>query len=532
MKERVVTMRSSRLLIALAFLVGATAEAQTVFDVAAARRLPEGAPKASDVIMRSLRIRTANEKDPLDTLQALRDFHVTRLEWAYINNSGFIQKVRSAGCFFGGAVSAPSYSKENKGPEWFEQVVIVDLDGNPIIAPWKRNWSRTLWGCMNNPELERGYLEDLKRYIDAGAQVMQRDEPEGNLNAARWGGCFCAHCMAAFRVWLGENTTGDKRAALGIADLEAFDYRAVLKEQDAPVGDAFGKWKGGELKNLFVEFQTQATVAFHQRTRAAIDAHAGRRVPFSCNNGARHWGEVHLGFDWTFGELSFGHARPQHIDDVMRQAVELDRCQVVSMPKSTKWQETLEEIERRTRQTTAMSYACGGHCMAPWDVYMPGDTPRYFGTPEQYADLFGFIRAAAPYLDGYEEAGVAGYALKETRYGDTPPVSVTGNDHCCAVVRVVPGRPDLPVAIHLVDWNPSPKPVALRLNLTRFFGDAAFTARLMTPREYVRSEHEHAQESGTFDGLAQTASLEVSAHGDIAVPALIPWGIMLVEKEK
>jgi hypothetical protein len=32
---------------------------------------------------------------------------------------------------------------------------------------------------MNNPELERGYTAYLKKYVDAGAQIMQRDEPGG-----------------------------------------------------------------------------------------------------------------------------------------------------------------------------------------------------------------------------------------------------------------------------------------------------------------------------------------------------------------
>ena len=33
------------------------------------------------------------------------------------------------------------------------------------------------------------------------------------------------------------------------------------------------------------------------------------------------------------------------------------------------------------------------------------------GKPEEYADLYGFVRANAEYLDGYEEAAVAGPGL-------------------------------------------------------------------------------------------------------------------------
>ena len=47
--------------------------------------------------------------------------------------------------------------------------------------------------------------------VDAGAQVMQRDEPGCNFNATRWGGCFCTHCIPAFRQYLAKNTAADQR---------------------------------------------------------------------------------------------------------------------------------------------------------------------------------------------------------------------------------------------------------------------------------------------------------------------------------
>ena len=92
----------------------------------------------------------------------------------------------------------------------------------------------------------------------------------------------------------------------------------------APVGDAYARWDGGQVKQWFAEFQTQATVAFHRRTRNALDAYAGRRVPFSCNNGVRTWGAIERGFDWAFGELSYGHASPAYLHAAMRRAA--SRC--------------------------------------------------------------------------------------------------------------------------------------------------------------------------------------------------------------
>ncbi len=500
-------------------------------EIARARRYPVGAPKSSDVIMRSLRLHPTNKKDPHDTMQALKDFHVTRLEWAYIESKPFIEKVKASGRVFGGAAAAPSYHTARKEPGWFEKVVILDREGKPIIAPWKRTWNRTLWGCINNPELERGYIAYLKRYIDAGADVMQRDEPGANHNATRWGGCFCPHCMKAFRVYLARNTTPEQRAKLGVADVKTFDYAAHLRQKGAPVGDAFAKWKGGELKRLFGEFQMQASVDFHHRTRKAIDAYAGRRVPFSCNNGTRTWSPVQLCYDWVFGELSYGHARPEHLYQAMRKAAEHDRIQVVTMPKKGDTRDP-DGWRRRTRQTIATAYASGGLCMVPWDVYMPRDAPRYFGSPTQYADLFGFVRASAAYLNGYEDAAVAGKGLKETRYGRTPPLEIGGGaGELRAFVRARPGKDTAPVVIHLIEWAAAGKSVKLTLRTERFFGRRPLAVKLLVPAPYDPAAHAKADQTKQYTSLSKTVDVPVKTDAGstiVEVPALDPWGMLIV----
>ncbi len=483
--------------------------------------------------MRSLGVHPRSKQDPHDTMQALRDFHATTLAWAYITDRDFIARVKASGRVFGGAASAPSYIPADTEKDWFEEVVIVDLEGKPIIAPWKRTWKRTLWGCVNNPQLQRGYIEYLKRYIDAGAQVMQRDEPGANFNATHWGGCFCDHCMAAFRRYLAANTTAEQRRRLGIGNPETFDYRQYLRAAGAPVGDPFGRWNGGELKELFIEFQTKATIEFHRRTRKAIDQYAGRHVPFSCNNGVRRWGEIELCFDWAFGELAYRDATAHSLYRAMRQATAHNRLQVVTMPKKSNYDD-LEQWERRTRQTIAMAYACGGHCMVPWDVYMPRDAPRYFGKPEQYADLFGFIRAASRYFDGYEQAVATGYGVpKQDENENTPPgVRIVGDQRVFAMVRAVPEDGNAPVVIHLVDWSEHPHRFALQVDPARFFGDRPLEIRLLLPKPYVESEHRAAEQSGDFRPLCRTVLLATGRVASVDIPALDPWGIVVVEPSK
>jgi hypothetical protein len=491
---------------------------------------PVGAPNASDVIMRTLTLHPRNRSDPHSTREAIEDFHVTRLEWSYVTNREFIGWLKASGRVFGGAAAAPSFLPGDD-VTWFEKVVIVNADGEPIIAPWKRTWKRTLWGCINNPELERGYLQYLKGYIDAGAQVMQRDEPGANFNATRWGGCFCQHCMRGFRQFLHDNTTPDERRQMKIADLDSFDYRRHVKDQNAPVGDPFGRWDGGRLKELFVQFQTEASVAFHRRTRQAINEYAGRHVPFSCNNGAHRWSPIELEFDWVFGELSYGRATGVQLHAAMGAATEHGRVQVVTMPKKGD-RENLDEWQRRTRQTIATAYACGGLCMVPWDVYMPKDAPRYFGTPEQYADLFGFIRANAAYLDGYYEAAATGPGINEIRYGAATPVDLgEGSEGVFAFVRAKPGQPKAPVVVHLVSWSAESKPVTLRLRRPCFFGDKNLATKLRVPVAYDEQAHKAAEETGSFSSLSSDSDLATTNQGafsTVQVPPVKPWAILVV----
>lgn len=508
-------------------------EGKRACDVAKARAMPDGAPKASDVIMRSLTLRVAKGGSPYDTFQALSDFHVTRLEWAYIKNPDFIAKVQASGRLFGGAASSAlsHVAKTTEGLDYAD-LACVNLNGTPVIPTWKRVWRPpgNLWMCVNNPAVERCYVEYLKSSMDAGAQVMQRDEPGGNENAISWGGCFCEHCMKTFRGYLSKNTNAGEQRQLGIDDIETFDYRNLLMRQGAPVGDDFRRWDGGELKQLFIRFQTEATVAFHRRTRQTLNEHVGRRVAISCNNGCRTWTPTQLEFDWCFGELSYSHATPGFIHEAMQKATELGRCQVITMPKKSN-REGLDAWHRLTRQTIAVTYACGGQCMVPWDVYMPGDAPRYFGTPEQYADLYGFIRACSQYLDGCEYAGAFGAGIECKLYGGDPPVRLPEGSEVFAVVRAAPGQSNGPVVVHLVDWSDEPRPFRISLNPMAFFGNRALKTKLLVPTSYDEAVHEKADQTRSYEALAKTIATESGYATTVSVPALKPWGILVIEPD-
>ena len=170
--------------------------------------------------------------------------------------------------------------------------------------------------------------------------------------------------------------------------------------------------------------------------------------------------------------------------------------------------------------------------MVPWDVYMPSDAPRYFGTAAQYADLFGFIRANSQYLDGYEYAGAFGPGIKCDLWGREFPVQLPVDSRVCVVLRAVPGRTDGAVVVHLVDWSDEPRPFRVTLSPLKFFGDKPLKLTLLTPAPYDETRHAKAETTRSYGTLVETTSLEGGYATSISLPALNPWGLVVIEPDE
>ena len=352
-----------------------------------------------------------------------------------------------------------------------------------------------------------------------------------NRAAVTWGACFCDYCMQGFRDYLTENTTAEQRREWGIAPISDFDYKMHLRKAGAPVGDGFAFWDGGELKSLFQAYQTQCTIEFHQWNRRQLNEYAGRSMAYSCNNGVHGFEDEAAVFDYGLGELWYRDARPRHIYDAATEAASLGKMQMLTMPKPY-FHEGTPEWERLTRQSIAMAYSCGSNTLLPFDVYLPiPSLIRYYGTPEQYGDLSGFVRGMTDYLDGHEQAYAGGRTISDAQWnGMSPPVRVDADRReMVAVVRVQPGETDRAV-IHLVDWSREPKPFRLTIDPTRFYGATRKVRwRLLVPAVYDQAAHKRAETSGDYSQLVAEAASGEGMVNELSLPALHPWGVLVLE---
>ncbi len=494
-----------------------------------------GVINKSAVVMRSLVPRPSNPHDPHDTLEAVRRFHVTRLEWVYGLTPDFVKKAKALGVSVSGATSCNTALSIANTPDAAQKFCILDLNLHPITAPWMRKWNPPgLWLCVNNPTVRERSLAQIEQQYDLGLRDLQRDDPQDNEAALGWGGCFCQYCMAGFRDYLKKNCSADELRALGVSNVDDFDYRKYLLDQHAPVGDQFKKYDGGRLKELFEAFEKQSTIAFHVWWRGELNKHAGHYVPVSCNNNSQIFTGPFALFDFYVGELFVRNNKPEFFFQLEQTVKKLGKGQTLTMPEARDVTSSPAWI-RQIRQAIAAAYATGLHIEAPWDAYIIAqESSRFFGEPKDFSDLFAMVRASAELLDGYEDVAATGMQLPDARWDSSnQPVSILpGAAPVTAFVRAKPGHPEAPVVIHLINWSEHPEACKLALRPQMMFAGKPFQAVLLTPVPYQQQAHDAAFASGDYSKLVQRTVLGSGEVSTLEIPALDPWGILVLEPLK
>lgn len=460
----------------------------------------------SDVLLSSRWARPINKNDKHDTMKAVADFHATRMEWSYADNPEFIRKVKSKLKTFAGSTNT-IFLQGKKYADDPQPGHVVTRDGKIVAAPWMlvfNGW----WGCPNSKEYRDDYVARTDRLIEAGADSIHMDDPGLNLAAIAWGGCFCPNCVTGFREYLKKQTLSE-HAKKRIGNPDTYDIRNA-----SGVENAFAM-------RLFRDYQKESVQKFYDEMRAHMRRKAGRDILFSTNNYGGNWAFPSDLSDFGVAEINEKSTVPLHLFTVIERARKLGKVQIFTM--------AFRDVTTNRRGYATM-YACGGHAILPWDVYIPpSESPRLFLTPEQFADLSGFVRAMARYLDGYTTGSVAGAELDAISRGE---IAVSENDTLCAFVRHPESGPGV---VHLVSWG-EPKNAVLTLDPEKIWaGKKPNRVVLWKPAPYDRAEHDKAEKSGDYSSLTVSQIVDVRYDADgkavLAVPRLDIWGIVAVVVE-
>jgi len=352
-----------------------------------------------------------------NAVEALRAFGANRVVWVYTESADFARAIHDTGATLQCAINSIPQTDDLSA-------YCVDLDGTMLVAPWMVTFSKDnppKWGCNNQPAFRQAVLDKAKKALDAGADWMQFDDWSLIASAHSWGGgCMCDRCMEAFREYLAELPAETLRE-LGIESLDGFDYRDFLAREHGIHDAAAYKQRRGELATTppLEDFQRRSVREYFVGLRAALDEHAGRRVPLSINASLTNPSQ-RASFLADLVDFFLGETSATTLEDLAVCAATADalgKPQIVSpFPHNVS----------DARLALAATYALGQYYLVPWDVWMGPEKPRHFGTVEDYGDLFHFVRDNPGLLDDYEAPGVVGVVVDTDRYDAGRMRSVVG----------------------------------------------------------------------------------------------------------
>ncbi len=488
---------------------------------------PPGSPSAADVCF-STRWPDTGKRD---SLKAAREFHATRLDWLYLtgkpdSDKAFVARAKAKGYPVGGTLNCQLNDAPGSTAHTFTIGRTVNMKGDALKDPWTKKYGGR-FGCPNNPDYAKLFLAHARYALDAGVDYFQMDGVQLNEIMTQYGGCFCAFCVEGFRAYIASHSTPEQRGRWGIGELATFDYAKFLLSQGTDPDSGLSAWKGPrELRELFLDFQIASGLRFLGDMYQQIDQMAGRKLTYSCNANEEFLTTYHKVHNFAFIEAyPFKEGVPAFLyGHRLKPAQEMGKPYLMTF---------VSHDVPHNRRFIASAYAMGSNVIVPWDVFTGLDSPRFYGTPAQFADLYGFIRASAPLLDGYEEACVLGPSIQDARYpAERPPLQVYAASPVLAVVRAKPGKADAPVVVHLVaTTGDGTGPLRVTFDPRRFFGARPLRMRFVAPAPYDAAAHECAEASGDFSRLCKVVDVPGGRVSMMDLPAIDPWGILVVEPD-
>jgi hypothetical protein len=296
--------------------------------------------------------------------------------------------------------------------------------------------------------------------------------------------------------------------------LEGFDFAAFVSSQRGE--------PPATVRRLFIAFHRETLDDFYTEIRRTIDDYAGRRVPFSCNNGSPQWQGFPYRdhFDYWLGETSVRYGEPtaRRIYTKVHQADTIGKAQYFSpLNDDTEHVPDRKTYVAITRRIIATSYACGSATIVPWDVWRRG-TERFFGTVEEFGDIYEMVDQSSELFDDHEEVFAVGPDI-EPQFAEglkEPVVQLAGpSEDVLATVRAVPRDKEASIVLHLVDWSLNPEPFRLfiRNDLCGGSPDRVLDAELLLPGDKP---------------ISLAGSLSDDGRTGFHVPRLSPYGLVVI----
>ena len=357
-----------------------------------------GAPIESDVIF-SVRFMTRRDEG----LHMAKAYGATRIEWTYSQGDHqFAHDAHHLGARVGGTINANVATPGDAG-------VARDFDGNALIAPWMASWGAK-WITTTNPEARKALFEWVDRYIAAGYDAIQVDDPILQASTKLWSaGDFSDATVAGFARYIQNRVPLADQRKLGIQNQgRGFDFRAYLHELGiSSAAELSARESSLPIMSHWGRYLRETVVEFYVDLRRHLDRHpSGRHVALSMNAGEPR---NELLFPIPYADYLMAEVP---IESIGRMAIRVGVANAYGLGFVAS---AIPTRVAETRNALIGYYALGAQPLVPWDVFMGADTegvkPRYFGEVDQYGDIFHFVRRHAQLFDGWIAPPVVGLVV-------------------------------------------------------------------------------------------------------------------------
>lgn len=398
-------------------------------------------PTKGDISLRSLVPRNKTVEN-LSTLEAAAQFNVTRIDWVYSLDKVFMLQAEKVVSSIGGALNPGIIDPASKIGEFETLYNIKDSNRNNLYAPWQRSFKQP-WLCFRWPEVQESSVKAALGLISLGVRTLQWDDPAGNAATVAWGGCHCEMCEAGF---VKKIMNLEPKLLLGFGS-----YREYLNDPTTKNAESAPK-----LEKMFSDFQHEIMQHYFVRLKTKLQE-SGTVLSF--NNSGRFFDGLYSLADWWIGELSSEHGTFLKLAQTADRVREMGKIQMLTMPLKSQLKEDAA-WRLQIRRCIATCFALGMPMQVPWDTYIPlPSAPRFFGSPRDYCDLYGFISSHKYLFDAQQYVGIA-YQGKPLEKSSKVLMTLAAANNIYCVVTILEGS----VLVHLLNWDDDTGDVSIELD--------------------------------------------------------------------
>jgi len=323
-----------------------------------------------------------------EAVDVAHSFAANKIYWLY-PEKGYVAQLRAQGFSVGATINA----NMKVPPEGLAR----DFDGNPLVAPWMQSW-QAQWISSTSPATLAACESAIRGFLHDGVASVQFDDPQLDWASLSWGGDFSDSAVSGFSAFLKQKGPAAFPRLPKEAFSNDFDYRSWLKVQGGVDStQAWIKRKKDGIAAAWEMYHLQSVRAFFgalRKTMVVNDRSLTKPVSLSFNLSdplpdRRTFAFIDLP-DFLMSEV-----RPQDPASTALEAATVRSVGKGFLPSLT------PTDTAQTRRQIMQLYALGALPLIPWDVYMPQSAPRYFGSVNDYGDLYRFVKEHGALFNGW-----------------------------------------------------------------------------------------------------------------------------------